>query len=225
MLLTLIKLQNTSLFINFWWDSWRTHSRSFWPSVAEHLLGTRPKLPFTDEIHARAGRSSWCIGATTQHEHSKVIHLQQQPATPGHQPRELRSSVLRRLYWSRVQSARNLQSIILLIKLSITKNKTAFALGRACCQLIANCCVTKWNWDVNTSLRCIPYSRAESASCSNSGKLHFIMFVYSNIHFTNCLLVLHPICTWAKHHPQSQCEHVFRMFRLCDFKRCVDQTR
>lgn len=132
-------------------------------------------------------------GATAQHEHCKVIHPQQQPATPGHQPRELRSSILRRLHWRSVQSAGNLQSIILLIKLSVTKNKMPSAPGRACCQLIANCCVTEWDWDVNTSLRCIPYSHAGSVSCSHSGKLHFIMFVYSNIHFTNCHICLYYI--------------------------------
>lgn len=60
--MTLVKLQSSSLFINFWWDNLSTHSVSFWPSAAEHLLGTRPKLPFTDEIHVRAGRSLWCRG-------------------------------------------------------------------------------------------------------------------------------------------------------------------
>lgn len=127
---------------------------------------------------------------------------EQQPATPGHQRRELRSSVLRRLHWRSAQSARNLQSIIPLIKPSLTENKTPFALGRACCQLIASCCVTEWNWDVNTSLRCIPYSHAGSVRCSNSGKWHFIMFVYSNVHFPNCQFVLCQVCTETNHHMQ-----------------------
>lgn len=134
-------------------------------------------------------RSPW-----TLQSHSSA---EQQPATPGLQPGELGSSFLRRLHWRSEQSVRNLL-IILLIKPSDNKNKTLLALGRACCQLIANCCVTEWNWDVNTSLRCIPYSHAGSVSSSDCGKLHFTTFADSNVHFTNCQFVLHQ----PAHHPQ-----------------------
>lgn len=141
----------------------------------------RPRLPFTDEIHVRAGWSSGRRGQPLSVNTAKWFICRTAACHPRTQRRELRSFVLRRLHWRSAQSARNLQSIIVLIKPSVTKNKTPFALGRACCQLIANCCVTEWNWDVNTSLRCIPYSHAGSVNCSNSGKWHFIMFVDSLI--------------------------------------------
>lgn len=171
------------------------HSQRKFLTICRALTGHETKAPIHRWDSCESRTALVVQGATAQHEDCKVIHPQQQPATPGHQPRELRSSILRRLHWRSVQSAGNLQSIILLIKLSVNKKKMPGAPGRACCQLIANCCVTEWDWDVNTSLRCIPYSNAGSVSCSNSGKLHFIMFVYSNIHFTNCHICLYYIRT------------------------------